>query len=124
MPRYVDGYVIPIKRTKLAAYKKMADLGCKAWMKHGALSYYECVMEDFGNSFSQHGAGFKKMCKLKAGETAIFAFVVFKSKAHRNQVNKKVHKEFAAQGGDQSWEMPFDLKRFANAGCKVMVHRK
>ena len=96
----------------------MATWGCKVWMKHGALSYYECVVDDF----SQHGLGFKKMCKLKSNETVVFAFVIYKSKAHRNQVNKKVMNEMA--GMDAPKEMPFDMKRFAMAGCKTLVSSK
>ncbi len=115
MAQYVDGFLIPIKRKNLKAYRKMAIWGRNVWMKHGALSYYECAMEDF----SKHGLGFKKMCKLKTGETAIFAYVVYKSKAHRNAVNKKVMKEMEKAG--ESPAMPFDMKRFAMAGCKVMV---
>ena len=91
MSRYVDGYVIPIKKSKLKAYKKMATLGCKTWLKHGALDYYECVGDDLKNNM---GLTFPVMCKLKADETVIFAYIVYKSKAHRNQVNKKVHEEF------------------------------
>lgn len=116
MPRYVDGYVIPIKKKNLAAYKKLAKWGCKMWMKHGALSYYETYVEEFNN----HGQGFKKMFKLKAGETAIFAYVVYKSKAHRNQVNKKVMSEMTGPMP----KMPFDMKRFAMGGCKVLVRAK
>lgn len=115
MAQYVDGFVIPIKRKNLKAYRKLAVWGCDIWMKHGALSYYECVMDDF----SKHGLGFKKMCKLKTGETAIFAFIVYKSKAHRNAVNKKVLKEMMKS--DMPTKMPFDMKKFATAGCKVMV---
>lgn len=118
MPRYVDGFVIPIKRKNIKAYKKMAMWGKRIWMKHGALSYYECVIDDF----SKHGLGFKKMCKLKSGETAIFAFVVYKSKAHRNQVNKKVMKEMEKL--KLPTEMPFDMKRFAMGGCKVIVNSR
>jgi len=114
MARYVDGFVIPIKRTKIKAYKKMALMGCKAWMRHGALSYYESI----GDDFVKWGLGFKGMCKLKPGETVIFAFIVFKSKAHRDQVNRKVMKEMSAMG---QMDMPFDMKRFAVAGCKVLV---
>lgn len=62
MDRYVDGFVIPIKRKNTRAYKKMAEWGRRVWMKHGALSYYECVADEF----PKHGLGFKKMCKLKA----------------------------------------------------------
>lgn len=118
MARYVDGFVIPIKRKNIKAYKKMAEWGKRVWMKHGALSYYESVIDDF----SKHGLGFKKMCKLKSGETAVFAFVVYKSKAHRNQVNKKVMKEMSAMG--EAPEMPFDMKRFSMAGCKVIVNSR
>lgn len=116
MAHYVDGFVIPIKKKNLKAYKKMAGIGCKTWMKHGALSYYECVTDDF----MKYGLGFKKMCKLKAGETVVFAYIVYKSKAHRNQVNKRVHKEFESMG--EMMPMPFDMNRFAMAGCKVLVN--
>ncbi len=118
MSRYVDGYIIPIKRKNLKAYKKMAQWGCKVWMKHGALSYYETFVDDFSN----YGLGFKKMCKLKAGETVIFAYIVYKSKAHRNQVNKKVMKEMEKAGPPP--KMPFDMKRFSMGGCKVLVRAK
>ncbi len=118
MAHYVDGFVIPIKRKNVKSYKKMATWGCKMWMKHGALSYYECVIDDF----SKHGLGFKKMCKLKNDETAVFAYIVFKSKAHRNQVNKKVFKEMGDM--EAPTDMPFDMKRFAMAGCKSIVNSK
>lgn len=116
MPQYVDGYVIPVKKENLSAYKKMATLGCKMWMKHGALGYYECAMDDFPN----FGQGFKKMAKLKPNETAVFAFVIYKNKAHRNKVNKMVMA--AMSETDFAGEMPFDMKRFAMAGCKVLVN--
>ncbi len=118
MAEYVEGYVIPIKRGNLKAYKKMAMWGRKVWMKHGAVSYYECVIEDF----SKHGLGFKKMCNLKAGETAIFAFIVYRSKAHCKQVTKKVHVEM--ESFKLPPQMPFDMKRLAMAGCKVLVSSK
>lgn len=116
MAHYVDGYVIPIAKKNIKAYKKMATYGCKLWMKHGALSYYECIGDDFVN----HGLGFKKMCKLKPTETVIFAYVVFKSKTHRNQVNKKVFKEMAAK--TENWQPPFDMKKFSVMGCKSIVN--
>ncbi len=115
MAQYVEGFVIPIKRRKVKEYKKLAQWGRRAWMKHGALSYYECVMEEFNN----HGLGFKKMCKLKPDETAIFAFIVYKSKAHRNKVYKGVKMEMDKYKGPV--KMPFDMKRFAVAGCDVLV---
>lgn len=118
MAQYVDGYIIPIQRKNIKAYKKMAQWGCRVWMKHGALSYYECIVDDF----TKHGMGFKKMCKLKSGETAIFAFVIYKSKNHRNLVNQKVMKEMGEKVMPE--KMPFDMKRFAMGGCKVIVNSK
>lgn len=118
MSQYVDAYIIPIKKKNVSKYKKLAQIGCKSWMKHGALSYYECT----GDEYSQYGLGFKKMCKLKADETFIFAFVVYKSKAHRNTVNKKVMIEMESLFKDM--KMPFDMKRFSMAGCKTLVHSK
>jgi len=119
MAQYVDGFVIPIKRKNVAAYKKMATWGRRVWMKHGALSYYECIADDF----VKHGTGFKKMCKLKSDETIVFAYIVFKSKAHRNKVNKKVHEEMheSMMKLKKPFKMPFDSKRFATAGCKAIV---
>lgn len=115
MAQYVDGFVIPIKKKKLKEYKKLAHWGKRVWMKHGALSYYECFAEEF----SKHGLGFKKMCKLKPDETAVFAFIVYKSKSHRDSVNKKVMAEMDKVKVPP--KMPFDMKRFAMAGCEVMV---
>lgn len=118
MPQYVDGFVIPIPKKNIKAYKKMAVFGCKLWMKHGALSYYECI----GDDFIKHGLGFKKMCKLKPTETVIFAYIVFKSKAHRNLVNIKVMKEMNAF--TEGMSMSFDMKKFAMIGCKTLLHSK
>lgn len=120
MARYVDGFVIPIKKSKLKAYKKMASLGCKTWLKHGAIDYYECVGDDLKNKI---GLTFPVMCKLKSDETMIFAFIVYKSKTHRNQVNKKVHKEFAGMD-PEIFPMAFDIKRISMGGFKVLVQRE
>lgn len=119
MATYVDGFVIPIKKSKLKAYKKMATLGRDVWMDHGALHYFECSADELK---SKWGVSFTKLCDLKAGETVIFAFIVFKSKAHRNQVNKKVHKDpRMAPPEGKKWEMPFDMKRFTVGGFKTLV---
>ncbi len=117
MARYVDGFVIPIKKKNLKTYKKMAAMGCKMWMKYGAIEYYECIGDELKMKW---GLPFAKMCKLKAGETVIFAFIVFKSKAHRNQVNKKVMKDPAMQM--EGMKMPFDMKRFSVGGFKTLLH--
>lgn len=119
MARYVDGFVIPIKKTKLAAYKKMAVVGRNAWMKFGALEYYECVADDTKMPYG--GIPLPKMAKVKPGEVVVFSFIVFKSKAHRDAVNKKVHAFFAEKYGTTGGDMPFDPRRFSMAGCKVLV---
>ena len=113
--RYVDAYVIPIPKRHLKAYVKMAQLGKRTWMKHGALDYYECVADDL----TSWGLGYAKMAKLKKGETVVVAFVVYKSRAHRDRVNAKVMKEFAE--ADVQMDMPFDVKRMANGGFTVIV---
>ena len=114
---YVDGFVIPAPKKKVAAYKKMATWGKKVWMKHGALQYFECVADDLNN---MPGCGdFKKMVKLKPSETLWFSFIVYKNRAHRNAVNKKVMVEMQKMGMPKN--MPFDMKRMAFGGFKTMV---
>ena len=93
---YVDGYVLAIPKKHLKAYRRMAALGKKAWMKHGAVDYKECVGDDLA---AKWGTPFTRVMKLKPGETAVFAYIVFKSRTHRDRVNAKVMKEMAAMGG-------------------------
>lgn len=113
--QYVDAFVIPMKKKDLAAYKKAAKVACKVWMKHGAVSYAECLADDYVTD----GLGFKKMCKLKADETVVITHIVYKSKADRNRINKVVMPYLETVFKDM--KMPFDLKRFAMAGCKVII---
>jgi uncharacterized protein YbaA (DUF1428 family) len=114
---YVDGFVIPAPKKKTAAYKKMATWGKKLWMKHGALQYFECVADDLK---TMPGFGdFKKLAKLKSTETVWFSFIVYKSKAHRDAVNKKVMAEMQKKGMPK--DMPFDPKRMAFGGFKTVV---
>ena len=119
MAKYVDGYVIPIKKSNLKAYKKLALLGRKVWMEHGALDYYECVGDALDSPW---GYPFKKLCKLKANETIVFAFVIYKSKADRDRVNAKVHQDPRMQPKPgKKIVMPFDPKRFSMGGFKAIV---
>ncbi len=122
MATYVDGYVIPIKKTNVKKYKKFAALGCKIWIDHGALDYFECVGDDLK---AKWGLPFTKLCKLRPNETAIFAFIVYKSKADRNRINKAVMKDPRmhppTSGKKKKVEMPFDMKRFAMGGFKTLV---
>lgn len=114
---YVDGFVIPLKKSKLKAYKKMALWGKKAWMKYGALDYKECVGDDLK---TQGATPFTKLARLRQGETVVFAFITYKSKAHRNSVNARVHNDPAMANFDPS-DMPFDMKRMCYGGFKVFV---
>ena len=119
MAQYVDGYVIPIKKANIKPYKKMAVLGGKIWMEHGALSYYECVGDDLS---SKYGLPFTKLCNLKPSETIVFAFVVYKSKADRNRINALVMQDPRMQPkGKKKFVMPFDMKRFSTGGFKAIV---
>lgn len=113
---YVDGFVIPIQKKKLKDYLPMAKIGKKMWMKHGALDYKECVGDDLKNTW---GTPVKKVLKLKPGETVVFSYIVFKSRAHRDSVNKKVIKAIDAMGVCK--DMPFDVKRTVYGGFKAVV---
>jgi uncharacterized protein YbaA (DUF1428 family) len=113
---YVDGFVIPIPKKNLKAYARMAKQGAETWMKHGALDYKECVGDDLQ---SKWGMPFPKLLKLKPGETAVFSYIVFKSRAHRDRVNAKVIKEMEKQ--DPPPDMPFDMKRMVYGGFKTLV---
>lgn len=117
---YVDGFVIPIKKANVNAYKKMAQWGAKTWKKYGALEYFECIGDDL-KVMPGMGMGFEKLAKLKPDETVVFAWIVYKSKAHRDSVNKKVMKDPAMQEGCDPKNMPFDMKRFSVGGFKVLV---
>jgi uncharacterized protein YbaA (DUF1428 family) len=118
MAKYVDGYVIPVPRKNVAAYKRMAMWGRKLWMKYGALQYFECVGADLKVP-KGGGPGFPKGIRLKAGETVMFSFIVYKSKAHRDAVNAKVMTDPSM--AKMPPKMPFDMKRFLVGGFKVIV---
>ena len=118
---YVDGFVIPIPKNKTAAYRKIATKAGKIWKEHGAVAYYECMGDDL------HPKGdpnvkivtFPHLAKAKANETVWFSFIIYKSKAHRNAVNKKVMNDprLASMAGP----MPFDMKRMSYGGFRAVV---
>lgn len=116
--KYVDGFVLAVPTKNLAAYRKMATLGGKVWRKHGALEYVEAVGDDLDVKF---GVSFKKLVKPKRGETIVFSWIVFKSRAHRDQVNKKVMSDPQLKKSMENAAMPFDLKRMAYGGFKFLV---
>lgn len=118
---YVDGFVIPIKKKDIAAYKKMAEWGKKMWMKNGALEYFECVGDDLAIKKGMGASlGFQKMAKLKSDETVVFSWIVYKSKAQRDAINKKVMNDPSMQNFDPK-DMPVDMKRFVTGGFKPIV---
>ena len=114
--KYVDGYILPLPKKNLQAYRRMAQEAGKVWLKHGALDYKECVGDDLKTKW---GIPFPRMMKLKPGETVIFSYVVFKSRAHRDRVNARVMKEMEKMCGPK--DMPFDVKRMVYGGFKVLV---
>ncbi len=115
---YIDGFVIPLPKKNLKAYRRMAQWGKKTWMKYGALDYKECVGDDLKNSM---GASFAKTLRLKPGETVVFAFIVFKSKKHRDSVNKKVMGDPDMNDPEMMKSMPFDPKRMLYGGFTGIV---
>ncbi len=118
--RYVDGFLLCVKKNRLKEYKKMAQLGAKIWKKHGALAYMEAMADDVapeGIAFT-----FPKAAKAKPDEVVFFSFIVFKSRKHRDAVNKKVMADPKMQPGQ--WDekkMPFDMKRFSYGGFSAFV---
>lgn len=117
--KYVDGFVIAIPVKKTAEYKKIAKEAMAVWKKFGALDYKECRIEDKSPKFV--ATTFAKLVKPKPGETVWFSFITYKSRAHRDQVNKKVMAYFEKKYGNQEMKMPFDMKRFAYGGFTVEV---
>jgi uncharacterized protein YbaA (DUF1428 family) len=113
---YVDGFLLPIPRNKVATYQKIARRAGKIWREHGALEYRECVGEDLNVKF---GVPFARGLKAKPGETVIFAWIVYKSRAHRDRVNKKVVNDPRLTVEDTP--VPFDPKRMWYGGFDMLV---
>ena len=118
---YVDGYVLPVPKKNIQAYRRIAQQAAKLWLEHGALDYKECVGDDLGTKM---GVPFPKHVKAKTGETVIFAYIVFKSRAHRDRVNAKVMKDPRINDMCDPKDMPFDCKRMVYGGFKVLVNGK
>jgi uncharacterized protein YbaA (DUF1428 family) len=126
MPTYVDGFVLTVPKKKLREYQKMAAEAGKFWRKLGALDYKECVQDDL---YPKGGGGmvplrFPEMVKPRKGELILFSYIVYKSRAHRDAVNRKVMAEMKKAMKDPKHKdqpMPFDVKRMAYGGFKVIV---
>jgi uncharacterized protein YbaA (DUF1428 family) len=115
---YVDAFVIPVPKKKLPLYRKMARFGCKLWMEHGALDYQECVGHDLNAPWAMP---FPKGIHAKPGETVVFSWIRYKSKADRDRVNEKVMKDPRMEKFMDPKKMPFDPKRMLYGGFSVMV---
>ena len=115
---YVDGFVLPVPKKKLQAYRRMAQKAGKVWRDHGALEFRECVADDVKPG---KRTSFPQSVKLKKGETVFFSFIVFKSRAHRDRVNARVMKDPRLNAMGDIKDMPFDVKRMIYGGFKVLV---
>lgn len=115
---YVDGFILPVPKKNLAAYRSMAKKASKVWRDHGALDYAECVADDV-----QVGkwTSFPRSVKLKRGETVVFAYIVYKSRKHRDAVMAKVMKDKRLADMMNPKAMPFDGKRMIYGGFKTFV---
>jgi uncharacterized protein YbaA (DUF1428 family) len=115
---YVDGFVVPVPKKNLKAYRSMAEKAGKVWREHGALDYKECVADDVkvGKLTS-----FPRSVQLKPTETVIFSYIVYKSRAHRDQVLAKVMKDPRLAKMMNPEAMPFDGKRMIYGGFKLLV---
>lgn len=117
--RYVDGFVIPISKRKLAGYARMARQAGRVWKEHGALEYIEAVGDDLAPA--EVAATFPKLTRVKPGETVIFSFIVYRSRAHRDRVNAKVMKDPRLAKMMAGKAMPFDMKRMSYGGFRTLV---
>ncbi len=115
---YVDGFVLPVPKKNLAAYRRMATKAGKVWRDHGALEYRECVADDVQPG--KH-TSFPQGVKLKANEVVVFAWIVYKSSAQRDRINKKVMADPRLKDMMDPKAMPFDGKRMFWGGFKTFV---
>jgi uncharacterized protein YbaA (DUF1428 family) len=114
--RYVDGFVLAVPKKNVSAYLRVARKAGRIWMAHGALQYCECVGEDLQTKV---GVPFPRLARLKRGETAVFSWIVYRSRAHRDRVNAKVMAD--PRMNKIPGPMPFDPKRMAYGGFEIGV---
>jgi uncharacterized protein YbaA (DUF1428 family) len=120
MARYVDGFVVPVPKKKLAAYRRMARTAGKVWRDHGALEYIETVADDVKRG---KWTSFPRSVKLKPGETVVLSYIVYESRAQRDRVNAKAMKDPRLTRMMDPKAMPFDSKRMFWGGFKTIVSR-
>ena len=115
---YVDGFVIPMPKRNVAAYRRMARAAGKIWKDHGAVQYVECLGDDLNVKGVRT---FPQLVKPKPGETIVFSWILYKSRAHRDRVNARVMKDPRITRMMKDKAMPFDMKRMSYGGFKVLV---
>jgi len=115
---YVDGFLLAVPKKNIPVYRNIARKAGKIWREHGALQYVEAVGDDLNAHF---GVSFTKTIKTKPGETVVFSWIVFKSRKHRDSVNKKVMSDPRLNKMIEKGPMPFDMKRMAYGGFKFLV---
>ncbi len=119
--KYVDGFVIPCPKKGIKQYQAIAKKASRLWMEHGALEYFECVGEDMKTKM---GVPFPKVANAKPSEAVIFAWIVYKSRKHRDAVNKKVMNDPRMEKMFKDIEMPFEMDRMTYGGFDVIVEGK
>lgn len=117
---YVDGFVVPVPKKRLGEYKRMAEKAKKVWLGHGALDYVEAVADDVKRGKT---TSFPRSVKKKPNETVVFAYIKYRSRAHRDSVNKKVMKDPRLNEMCDPNNMPFDAWRMFWGGFKVIVSK-
>jgi uncharacterized protein YbaA (DUF1428 family) len=118
MPHYVDGFIVPVPKKNVAAYTRMAKKASKIWKEYGALDYKECIGDDLDVKV---GTPFPKRIKTKPGETVVFSYIVYKSRAHRDAVCAKIMKDPRIAAMCDPKSMPFDASRMLYGGFKAIV---
>jgi len=123
MAKYVDGFVLVVPKGKEAEYQKMAEMGRDSWMRHGALQYFECRGDDLKQQEmgGQKSRAYAEMTGANGDENVWFSFIVFNSKEHRDEVNKKVMDEMGSSEYQGDFEMPNDMKKMAYGGFEAVV---
>ena len=116
--RYIDAFVLPVPKKNMKDYVSMSRKAGKVWKEHGALEYRECAGEDLD---MKYGTTFPRQLKLKPGETPVFSWIVYRSRAHRDAVNAKVMKDPRIGKMMGTKKMPFDVKRMVSGGFEVLV---
>lgn len=118
MSKYIDGFVVPVPKDKIEKYRGIAEQASKIWREHGALDYRECVVED---SNVQFGIPFPKLSNVTEGDTVVFAYIVYNSRAHRDEVNAKVMADKRMSEICTPEDTPFDCARMCYGGFETIV---